>query len=150
MSSAIKLPNAEEITLAKLSSQKLSAVIESDRDSQTLNVIDKQGRTYEVTLPMSAYNFMIELHTQFGQGNAVKITPIHAELTTQEGADLLNISRPTFIKLLDTKVTPSYSSGNSGKVAFGDVIKYKAFLEAERLSTLDELSSLDQELDLGY
>ena len=45
---------------------------------------------------------MIEVLTQLGQGNSVSITPIHAKLTTPEGADMLNMSRPTFIKLLDS------------------------------------------------
>ena len=49
---------------------------------------------------------MIEILTQLGQGNTVSITPIHAELTTQEAADILNMSRPTFVKLLDTRAIP--------------------------------------------
>ncbi|MDG1122437.1 MAG: helix-turn-helix domain-containing protein [Glaciecola sp.] len=80
----------------------------------------------------------------------MNITPIHAELTTQEAADLLNMSRPTFIKLLDSNDLPYSRTGNRRKVAFSDVINYKQTLEEKRLLALDELSSLDQELGLGY
>ncbi len=144
------LPNAQEIAMAKLGSQELSAVIESNGEAQQINIIDKSGNTHEVTLPSSVLSMMIEMMTQLSQGNSVNITPIHAELTTQEAADLLNMSRPTLIKLLDSGDIPFYRTGNRRKVPFSDVIKYKENLEVDRLSTLDELSALDQEMGMGY
>lgn len=150
MNVATKLPSAEEIALAKLGSQELSAVIESNGEAQRINVVDKQGQAHEVMIPASALNLMIEVLTQLGQGNSVSITPIHAELTTQEGADMLNMSRPTFIKLLDSKEIPFTRTGNRRKVAFADLIEYKEQLEKRRLASLDELSQLDQDLGMGY
>lgn len=142
------LTSSEEIALAKLSSQELSAVIESNGEAQKINVIDKQGNFHEVTLPAGVLNMMVEVLTQLGQGNSVSITPIHAELTTQEGADILNMSRPTFIKLLDSSVIPFSRTGNRRKVPFAAVMEYKQHLENQRLATLAELSELDQEI--GY
>ncbi|MGZ7212439.1 helix-turn-helix domain-containing protein, partial [Streptococcus pyogenes] len=80
----------------------------------------------------------------------VSITPIHAELTTQEGADILNMSRPTFIKLLDANEIPYSRKGNRRKVAYADLMAYKNRLEDKRLAALAELSALDQEMDMGY
>ncbi len=150
MNVATKLPSAEEIALAKLGSQELSAVIESNGEAQRINVVDKQGQAHEVMIPASALNLMIEVLTQLGQGNSVSITPIHAELTTQEGADMLNMSRPTFIKLLDSNEIPFTRTGNRRKVAFADLMEYKEQLEKRRLASLDELSQLDQDLGMGY
>ena len=150
MNITVTLPSAEEIALAKLSSQELSAVIESNGESQRINVIDKSGKTHEVTLPASALNMMIEVLTQLGQGNSVSITPIHAELTTQEGADMLTMSRPTFIKLLDSGKIQFNRTGNRRKVLFSAVMSYKQDLENQRLTTLSELSELDQEMGMGY
>ncbi len=144
------LPSAEEIALAKLSSQELSAVMEANGDVQQINVVGRDGANHQLKLPASAVKLMIELLTQLGQGNSVNITPIHAELTTQEAADLLNMSRPTFIKLLDTGDIPHSRKGNRRKVAFVDVMKFKQETDEKRLATLDELTALDQELDLGY
>lgn len=144
------LPSAEEVALAKVGSQELSAVLESNGDIQNFEVMGKNGETHTVQLPSSAVQLMIEVLTQLGQGNSVNITPIHAELTTQEAADLLNMSRPTFIKLLDEDTLPHTRTGNRRKVAFVDVMAYKQLLDEKRLSALDELSSLDQELGLGY
>lgn len=150
MNTATKLLSAEEIALAKLGSQELSAVIETNGEAQKINVVDKSGKTHEVTIPASALNMMIEMLTQLGQGNSVSITPIHAELTTQEGADMLNMSRPTFIKLLDSQEIPFSRTGNRRKVAFADLMEYKTNLEEQRLASLAELSELDQEMGMGY
>lgn len=150
MNTATKLPSAEEMALAKLGSQELSAVIEINGEAQRIIVVDKSGKTHEVTIPTSALNMMIEMLTQLGQGNSVSITPIHAELTTQEGADMLNMSRPTFIKLLDSGDIPFSRTGNRRKVAYADLMSYKSCLEEKRLATLAELSALDQEMEMGY
>ncbi|WP_391852432.1 excisionase family DNA-binding protein [Vibrio cyclitrophicus] len=150
MNTATKLPSAEEMALAKLGSQELSAVIEINGEAQRINVVDKSGKTHEITIPASALNMMIEVLTQLGQGNSVSITPIHAELTTQEGADMLNMSRPTFIKLLDSGDIPFSRTGNRRKVAYADLMEYKHRLEEDRLTALAELSALDQEMDMGY
>lgn len=150
MSNVKSLPNAQDIALAKLSSQELSAVLESNGESQNINVVDKEGISHEVTIPSSALKLLIEVLTQLGQGNSVNITPIHAELTTQEAADMLNMSRPTLIKLLDSDQIPHFRKGNRRKVAFVDVVSFKTNLDKQRLSALDELSALDQELGLGY
>lgn len=150
MSNVKTLPSAQDIALAKLSSQELSAVLESNGESQNINIVDKEGINHEVTIPSSALKLLIEVLTQLGQGNSVNITPIHAELTTQEAADMLNMSRPTLIKLLDSDQIPHFRKGNRRKVAFVDVISFKTNLDKQRLSALDELSALDQELGLGY
>lgn len=150
MNAITAIPSAEEIALAKLSSQELAAVIESQGESQLVSVIDKQGQKHEVTLPVSALKLMVEVLTQLGQGNSVNITPIQAELTTQDAADLLNMSRPTLIKLLDAGELPFSRTGNRRKVPFAAVLEYKQKIQAQRIDALDELASLDQELGLGY
>lgn len=78
-----------------------------------------------------------------------KLVPIHAELTTQEAADMLNVSRPTLIKLLDDDAIPFRRTGNRRKVRFTDLLQYKRKLESDRLQALDDLSALDQELGMG-
>lgn len=73
--------SAEDIALAKLSSQELSAVMEVNGEAQKLSIVDKTGNTHVVQIPSSALRLMIEILTQLGQGNSVSITPIHAVLT---------------------------------------------------------------------
>ena len=60
------------------------------------------------------------------------------------------MSRPTLIKLLDANALPHSRKGNRRKIAFVDVMKYKNAQDEKRLAALDELSELDQEMDMGY
>ena len=145
-----KLPSPEESLLAKISSQELSGFIETNLDTQSLSITGADGVAHAVKVPVSALRFLVDVLTELGDGNTVKLVPIHAELTTQEGADLLNISRPTFVKLLDEGMIPFTFAGNRRKVKYSDVQVYKEKLKEDRLASLDKLSFLDQELGLGY
>ncbi|MGO2510023.1 MAG: helix-turn-helix domain-containing protein [Vibrio hibernica] len=150
MNVTASLSSSEDVELAKLASQELSAIIETNGASQSVSVVDKSGVTHEVKIPVSALNLIIEVLTQLGNGNSVSIMPIQAELTTQEGADMLNMSRPSFIKLLDSEAIPYSRTGNRRKISFVELHNYKNRQEEVRLATLAELSVLDQKLDMGY
>ncbi|MED5296064.1 MAG: helix-turn-helix domain-containing protein, partial [Pseudomonadota bacterium] len=110
----------------------------------------RDGTSHQVELPVSALRLLVDILTELGEGNTVSLIPVHAELTTQEGADLLNMSRPTFIKLLNDGDIPFHRAGNRRKVKYTDVMQYKQRVDQERLAALDELSALDQSLNLGY
>ncbi|WP_119393665.1 helix-turn-helix domain-containing protein [Salinibius halmophilus] len=145
-----QLPSAEEAALAKLCSQELAALLETKATVQTLSVQDQSGDSHLVNMPVSALRMLVEVLTELGEGNTVKLVPVHAELTTQEAADLLNISRPTLIKLLDDGDIPFHRAGNRRKVRFADLNQYQENLKQARLITLSKLTDLDQELELGY
>ncbi|MDY6797255.1 MAG: helix-turn-helix domain-containing protein [Pseudomonadota bacterium] len=145
-----KLPTAEEAFLARTCSQGLSAALDTKGEAQEITLTDHNGVAHKVSMPVSALRLMVELLTQLGEGNMVKLVPIHAELTTQEAADLLNVSRPTLIKLLDEGVLRHHRAGNRRKIQFADLQAYKEQLKKDRLAALSELSELDQELGMDY
>src|SRR3989338_669628 len=96
----ISIPTDKEISLAGESSRKLSAYIKST-NNPAFQLI-KRGKGGDViSIPADALRLLIMILSQMAKGNAVTLIPVHAELTTQEAADLLNISRPFLVNLLE-------------------------------------------------
>ena len=144
------LPTAEEVLVARESSRVLAAVLETRLETQQIELSTPTGVTKPVVIPVSALRLLVEILTQIGAGNAVSVIPIHAELTTQEAADLLNVSRPFLIGALERNEIPYRKVGTHRRIRYQDAIDYKERIDAERRKTLEELAAQAQELKLGY
>ena len=101
-----------------------------------------------VNIPTAAARLLIQILDEMSRGNAVKIVPVHAELTTQEAADLLNVSRPTLIQMLNQNLIPYRKVGTHRRIPFVKAMEYKKQLESERRKVLAELVAYDQEIGL--
>ena len=104
----------------------------------------------EVELPPELVPLLVEVLGQIANGNGVRVVPVHAELTTQQAADLLNTSRPYLIKLLEGGTIPFHLTGTHRRVKLADLLAYKRIRDAERRVILDDLTSEAQELGLDY
>jgi len=141
-------PSDADSALAKESSQRLAAHM---GHAEGLRLELKTGtESEELVLPPSALRLLLGVLTEMGQGNAVTLTPIRAELTTQQAADLLNVSRPHLVKLLDEGAIPSRKVGTHRRVQLEDLLTYKRDFQNRRHAALDELQALSQDLDMGY
>jgi excisionase family DNA binding protein len=142
-------PTEADTQLARESSRKLAAHKLGRRASVRIQVLDDH-KPETVALPTSALRLLQHILTEMAQGNAVTLIPIHAELTTQQAADLLNVSRPFLVGLLESGQIPHRKVGTHRRVLFRDVMAYKQKNDVERLKALEELTAQAQELDMGY
>lgn len=99
----------------------------------------------EIPIPNSVYTVIRRVVHEMTQGNAVAVVPVHMELTTQQAADLLNVSRPHLIKLLDDGAMRYHKVGKHRRVRFDEVMKYRAERTARRRKALQEITHIAQE-----
>ncbi len=99
-------------------------------------------------MPSVVFGLFVEILTELASGNPVRVIPVQAELTTQQAADILNVSRPYLIKLLDQNEIPHRRVGNRRKLLLADLIAYKHRDDAARRATADELIREAQSIGL--
>lgn len=140
------LPTEEEARLAAESSRKLAAIIGGGATAQ-LRLYDGDE---EITVPFFAIRMLADILAQIAQGNAVTLIPIEHALTTQQAADLLNVSRPYLVKLLETGRIAFTKVGRHRRIKYQDLLAYMERIDEESRQALDELSREAQELGMGY
>ena len=109
------LPVEREVAAAVEGQRALAAYLATRFETQRIQIFDEKNQAHQVELPTSALRLLVDILSELADGNAVKVVPIHAELTTQEAADMLNVSRPHLVELLECGALPFHS------VATGDL-----------------------------
>ena len=141
-----EIPSEAEAVLARETKEILAPRIgtSSSLDLRAMNFASEPT----IKIPASAARLLIQILDEMSRGNAVKIVPVHAELTTQEAADLLNVSRPTLIQMLEQGAIPFRKVGTHRRIPFAKAIAYRKKLESDRKAALAELVAYDQEIGL--
>ncbi|WP_283179915.1 excisionase family DNA-binding protein [Gemmobacter sp. 24YEA27] len=141
-------PSAQDAAIARVSGQVLSRYARQKRPL-TLRVTDaEQERPLE--LPAGAVALLMDILEAMAAGRGVTLMPENAELTTVQAAEVLNVSRPFLIKLLDEAAIPHRKVGKHRRIRMEDVMAYKAAIDREREAVLDQLVSEAQGQDIGY
>jgi excisionase family DNA binding protein len=141
-------PSPRDTQLAAESSRRLVSLL---RRKAKLSLRAFAGRKEEtIEIPRSAFRLLSDILTEMAKGNAVTFIPVHAELTTQQAADYLNVSRPYLIDLLEKGIISFHKVGTHRRILFKDLVEYKTQIDKKRLQALEALSQVDQELGLGY
>jgi excisionase family DNA binding protein len=142
-------PSKEDIELARMSGQRLAPMARRGRPL-TLRVREAGQEEETIELPAGAVKLLQAILEDMASGRAVTIVPQNAELTTQQAADFLNVSRPFLVQLLEQKKLPFRLVGTHRRIRFEDVVRFKEATDAERRKVLDRLAAEAQDLKMGY
>jgi excisionase family DNA binding protein len=143
-------PTTDDVETAKESSRKLAPF--AGKKNPTIQVqIASAGKAPEtVDLPTSALTLLVKILTEMGKGNAVTLMPIHAQLTTQQAAELLGVSRPFIVKELKEKKLSYQMVGTHRRIQYIDLLAYKDKIRADHDAAMNELVEQAQEHGMGY
>ena len=145
----IQMPTEKAVEEAKLALRLLPA-LHARKSSLLVRLGGDGAEEVSLRLPRQALDLLRDILGQMANGNAVTIVPVHAELTTQEAADLLNVSRPHLVTLLDEGRIPYRKVGTHRRVLAADLLAYKEADDERRQTAVDELADEAQRLNLGY
>lgn len=137
-------PTDHEVRQASEAARLLATALTPDGLPFT---VKKNGDRAEIDLPPALGQLVLDVLTHVARGEMVTFVPYGAELTTKEAADLLNVSRPFLVSLLEAGKIDFYKVGSHRRVKARDVLAYRAQRDAERSGALSDLQRLGQEFD---
>ncbi len=137
-------PTEDDSRLARESSRKLGPYAE-----HALRVRIEDSNDV-VELPALAVGLLLDLLAVMAEGNAVTLIPVHAELTTQQAADLIGVSRHFIIVQLESGKIAFRMVGTHRRIPLLDLMAYKRRMDAERTKALGQLAKQAQDLGMGY
>jgi len=141
-----KSPSVRTASKAEAALRVLSVAGRTRREVR----VHVNGDELAVDVPAEAFDVLLTVLAEMANGNAVTVMPVHAELTTQEAAEVLNVSRPYLVKLLDDGRIPHRLVGTHRRVLVADLMAFKMADDAARSAAADELVAAAEELGLGY
>jgi excisionase family DNA binding protein len=142
----VQLPTPAVASEAAAAARVLAPVLKKRRTGHVS--LRAEGEQGSVTVPREAFELFVRILAEMANGNAVTLVPVHAELTTQQAADLLNVSRPFVVALVEAGKIPHRKVGTRRRIRFEDLMEYKRRDDDERARVADELAREGQRLGL--
>lgn len=142
------VPSLAEVEQAKVSSRQIAELTAKAAPEPRYALTDHKGT--EIELSESAFRVLVEALNAMAGGNAVMLIPIEAEVTTQQAAELLNVSRPYLVSLLESGEIAYRNVGRYRRIRYQDILDYQTRRAHRRKDTMDELVAQAQELNMGY
>jgi excisionase family DNA binding protein len=143
-------PLEKEVEAAVQGQRELAALLSTKFETQRIDIFDKEDKPHSLVLPTSALRLLVDILGELALGNAVKVVPVHAELTSQEAADLLNVSRPHLVKMLEEGAIPFTKTGRHRRIRFSDLMAFKQQRDNDSQEAMEELVRQTRELGMGY
>lgn len=143
-SNQLHLPDEQEARSARQLSKRLARYVGRDL---TLHI---DNETDPLVLSQGVLAVLQEVLAQTALGRPVKVLPLEAELTTQQAAELLRVSRPFLVKLLEAGTIPHRKVGSHRRVDLSNLLNYQARVKNQQEDALRELQEQAQILKMGY
>lgn len=137
-------PTQDEIRVASEAARALASAI---TDEGLSFAVRKNGDQFSVGLSPALGQLVLDVLAHVARGEMVTFVPYGAELSTKEAADLLNVSRPFLIKLIESGEIAFHRVGSHRRIRADDVLAYKRKRETARRQGMNELQRLGQEFD---
>ena len=131
----------------KLISESEDQAIKNKAEAVKIRIQDSDE---VVSIPLKALKLLKLIISNMAQGRSVALMPTDAEITTQQAAEILNVSRPHVIKLLEKGEIPYRKVGSHRRILLQDILDYESRFRSERRKKLDYLAKEAQKLNLGY
>lgn len=148
MEAIVERPTLQEQRVAR---ESLPPITQALAQKQTQrDRISLQAGAFSTTIPTKALHLLALILDHMAQGKAVSLVPTDSELSTQQAAQLLNVSRPHVVKLVEQGVIPFKKAGTHRRILLGDLLAYQARLKQQQQEALAFLSEQAQALHLGY
>ena len=140
------VPTDEETERAK----NFSRILAKEFAPAESVTIQRDDGDESIEIPRQVFNVLMRVLAVMSEGKAFSLIPMDKELTTQQAADILNVSRPYLNKILDLGEIAHRKVGRNRRIKFSDLMEYKKSQEQKSKSALQELADQSQELDMGY
>lgn len=143
----VKLP-PERVAAAAHALTRVRSYLASHQDLTQINVTVEDGEREPLALPREAVELLAGMLAHLGAGRAVSVVPSDAELTTQQAADMLNVSRPFLIGLLEAGEIDYRTIGTHRRITASSLLEYKRKDDQRRREAADELTQLGQDMGM--
>jgi len=151
METIVNKISGDDQRIALGSMAKLKGVSVKLRTDSTPGVNIKIQETGDfITIPKNALFLLISILSNMSEGKSISIIPTDSEVSTQQAADILNVSRPHLVKLLENNTIPYKKVGSHRRILLRDLVIYEKGLQQIREEKLKFLSEQAQDLNLGY
>lgn len=151
MSAVIQKTTKSDQKVALLSATMLAASEDqATRNKDEVIQLRIQGFEEVVVIPLKALQLLNAIISNMAEGKSIALMPTDAEVSTQQAAEILNVSRPHIIKLLEKGEIPHKKVGSHRRILLQDILRYESKFKTERRKKLDYLTKEAQQLNLGY
>lgn len=141
-------PDAAQVHSADIARRRVTRYLADHTDESDIRVVVGGDPDDTLAVPRSAMELLAKVLAHMAAGQAVSVVPAHAELTTQQAASMLNVSRPYLIGLLDAGKIEYRKVGTHRRVRVDSLMDYKRNDDQARREVADELTELNRDMGL--